>query len=462
VAEDSFVDLLGAWTLTYLLHSTVLLAAAGLVSRALGLRRIALQEVLWRAALLGGIATSALQVGAGCRLLAPATFLGVASRGGAPAAATAAVTTATDAVAAAEAALPAPSPPAATAALDLHSGGTPGWDWVAMLAAIQLGVAACGLASLAVCWWRLHRCLGERRDVHRGPLLRTVHDLRERLGVRRPVRLSICSGVQVPVAVGTLRPEICLPPRAVAGLDAAQLRTLLAHELAHVRAFDPAWVLLVRLVERALWLQPLNLLARKRLHDLAEYRCDDVAVRETDDAAAFASCLVEVASWPARAAERAARALAPAMPGPRCRLELRVERVLSGDADAEADAPRRGPRLLALGLCVAALGLPSFSLAAPPPSAWAAGRAEADAGEAGDAALGSLAQRLTALADVQRRVAHELAALTDELAELADGEQWRPLLHLLQERTLDLQRECAALHAELIESLETPPTQRNN
>ena len=73
------MDTLIRWLLTYLLHSTVLLGGAWLVGRALGGRRLVLQEALLRAALIGGFLTAGLQIGLELRpaaghlgLLAPA------------------------------------------------------------------------------------------------------------------------------------------------------------------------------------------------------------------------------------------------------------------------------------------------------------------------------------------------------------------------------------------------------
>ncbi|HEX2251747.1 MAG TPA: hypothetical protein VHQ65_00595, partial [Thermoanaerobaculia bacterium] len=56
-----------AWMLTYLLHSTLLLGAAWLVSRRLAGRSLALEETLWRTALVGALITASLQAGLGWR-----------------------------------------------------------------------------------------------------------------------------------------------------------------------------------------------------------------------------------------------------------------------------------------------------------------------------------------------------------------------------------------------------------
>ena len=59
--ELSFANDLGRWLLTYLVHSTILLASAWLLTRVA--RKHA--ETLWTAALLGGFLTASLQVGLG-------------------------------------------------------------------------------------------------------------------------------------------------------------------------------------------------------------------------------------------------------------------------------------------------------------------------------------------------------------------------------------------------------------
>ncbi|HEU4456000.1 MAG TPA: hypothetical protein VFR81_23240, partial [Longimicrobium sp.] len=49
-----------AWLLTYLVHSTLLIGAAWAVSRRV--RRMAVHDLLWKVALVGGVATATLQL----------------------------------------------------------------------------------------------------------------------------------------------------------------------------------------------------------------------------------------------------------------------------------------------------------------------------------------------------------------------------------------------------------------
>ncbi len=54
-----------AWLLTYLLHSTLLLGLAWLVSKPLARWSVAAEEAVWKIALVGALVTASLQVAAG-------------------------------------------------------------------------------------------------------------------------------------------------------------------------------------------------------------------------------------------------------------------------------------------------------------------------------------------------------------------------------------------------------------
>ena len=91
--------------------------------------------------------------------------------------------------------------------------------------------------------------------------------------------------------------HIVLPERFLRELDPEQQRAALAHEMAHVVRRDPEWRIAIEILERALFFQPLNRLARARLCDAAEFLCDEWAVQQTQSPLALARCLSVVASW---------------------------------------------------------------------------------------------------------------------------------------------------------------------
>jgi hypothetical protein len=152
------------------------------------------------------------------------------------------------------------------------------------------------------------------------------------------VRLSAAPRLRVPLATGVLRPEVCLPTRAVAELGPDEQIALCAHELAHVARHDPAWILLAHVAEVLAPLQPLNVWARRRLQDISECLSDDLAVEASASPLGLARSLVDVASW-----TLGRRTLLPGVAagafGARSRLGQRVERLM--DPLRSLERPRR-------------------------------------------------------------------------------------------------------------------------
>jgi HEAT repeat protein len=105
----------------------------------------------------------------------------------------------------------------------------------------------------------------------------------------------VTTRISSPIALGLA--EICLPESALLDLDPEEQRAMLAHELAHLARRDPLWLAFASVVERVLWIQPLNRVARRRIVTSAEYLCDEWAVRRTGSGVALARCLAQVAEW---------------------------------------------------------------------------------------------------------------------------------------------------------------------
>src|SRR5262249_32963414 len=71
----------------------------------------------------------------------------------------------------------------------------------------------------------------------------------DRMRVTRPFRVVESRLVDVPTVIGWMRPAIVLPLAAIANLSPAQVESILAHELAHIRRHDYAVNLLQTLAE---------------------------------------------------------------------------------------------------------------------------------------------------------------------------------------------------------------------
>lgn len=276
---DLFTGISADWLGTFVLHSTCALAFALLVSLVLRDRSIVIQERLLRLALwLPFVSATAQQFGVG-RVWA------VAWRD-------APMPVATDL--SNQAALFATQLTSLNASpVDTEQGFEVAWSW------IVLGLVTCS-ALLGLRWlWRSHaqlrRVLVAREPVVDARVLTVAATVARSLGMLRTPQLSSSATLATPIAFGWLRPEICLPQRATSMADGS-LRAMLAHELAHLRRGDPAWMWFAATLQAVMPWQPLLWIVRSRWSRLVELRCDAIAARETSPAA-VARCLLDVAEW---------------------------------------------------------------------------------------------------------------------------------------------------------------------
>ena len=353
-AQSPLLAALIAWVLTYLLHSTVLFLAAKLAS--IFVRRPDREEMLWRAALLAGVLTASLQPMVAGNVWTIAAWeaapIASASDPAQPALdETRASIVSTSATAASESA-PAPEAGTAMAAPTVESasgetsysfagpfGGSEG-----MVLGLLAGLAACYFwLRPFIAWRRFQRRLAGRLKLEFGVARDVLDELIEQEGYRHPVALSCSPAISGPFAFGFRRLEICVPERALRDLTPAELRSLLAHELAHVVRRDPWWRFFTAWLEDLLFFQPLNRLTGRRLAVLAEFLSDDWARRHTDSRS-MASCLLRVAEWLPRSMPR----LVAASPMGRSNLSKRVHRLVAGRSSAGASQARPA-LLLSLG-----------------------------------------------------------------------------------------------------------------
>ncbi|NQY86690.1 MAG: M56 family metallopeptidase [Colwellia sp.] len=109
-------------------------------------------------------------------------------------------------------------------------------------------------------------------------------------------RLLISLKVDVPMAIGWLKPVVLLPASMVSGLSMPQLEMLLLHELAHIRRHDYLVNFFQTLIEILLFFHPAVHWVSKQMRNEREYCSDDIAVQHCGDAIAYAHTLADTAS----------------------------------------------------------------------------------------------------------------------------------------------------------------------
>ena len=116
-------------------------------------------------------------------------------------------------------------------------------------------------------------------------------DLCERMRISRSVHLLESALIQVPTAIGWLRPVVLLPASALTGLTPSQLEMIVAHELAHIRRHDYLLNLIQTVIEILLFYHPAIWWIGNRVRVERENCCDDLAVAVCGNPLTYAHAL---------------------------------------------------------------------------------------------------------------------------------------------------------------------------
>ncbi len=107
--------------------------------------------------------------------------------------------------------------------------------------------------------------------------------------------ILFCKRVLVPTVVGVFKPSILLPLSFASGLSSEQIEMLLAHELAHIRRYDPLVNIVQRIIEALLFFHPAVWYISHKIRIERENCCDDIVLQIGGKPAEYALCLVEIA-----------------------------------------------------------------------------------------------------------------------------------------------------------------------
>jgi beta-lactamase regulating signal transducer with metallopeptidase domain len=122
-------------------------------------------------------------------------------------------------------------------------------------------------------------------------LQRIVAEMSDELRIKRPAVMIIESESPLIYTSGTTSHTIIVSCSLLEAFDMRQLRTALAHELAHIVRRSTIITLFVFFVRLCMFYNPVSLLQFRRLVQDDEQICDDITVSITGDAQALASAL---------------------------------------------------------------------------------------------------------------------------------------------------------------------------
>lgn len=195
---------------------------------------------------------------------------------------------------------------------------------ITIFAVWAVGTLAVGLSILSR--ERRVRYALRRPPAPPAELVETVSAAARALGMARipPVVASLkCS---IPMVVGTFSPRIVVPLDLWSRLERDGRRTMILHELAHLRRRDPIWTGLAVFISSLFWWNPIVWMAVRHLRSSAELCCDDTVLRACPDArGAYARALLDTA---ASALRRTHSSLSVTLSPAGRQLAARLDRIL--------------------------------------------------------------------------------------------------------------------------------------
>jgi beta-lactamase regulating signal transducer with metallopeptidase domain len=205
--------------------------------------------------------------------------------------------------------------------------------------------------------------------------------LRETLNRNRSDRrVALCTSaqLQVPTALGLVKPAVVIPDWVMQELSPDELKQILLHERAHLYRYDDWTNLAQKVVKALLFFHPAVWWIEKRVSLEREMACDDAVLAETASPRAYAECLAHLAE---KTLIQRSMVLAQAALGRIRHTSLRVAQIL--DANRPADRARSSkPAVSLVGAFAIAIACVLGSSRAPRLIAFSGGGASRATGSA--------------------------------------------------------------------------------
>lgn len=187
-------------------------------------------------------------------------------------------------------------PSTAGPAVPAHSLAANSWLPV-VLAAVWL----CGCLVMLTRWLRqwntARRLVREAVALNQGREVRALRDAESAMQTRRPVPILLTHKAVEPGVFGFFRPVLIWPAGLSQRLDDAHVRSIIAHELEHVRHCDNMAAAIHAAVEAFLWFHPLLHWMGKKMNEERERACDESVLAQSNQPEKYAEGILKVCAF---------------------------------------------------------------------------------------------------------------------------------------------------------------------
>jgi beta-lactamase regulating signal transducer with metallopeptidase domain len=198
-------------------------------------------------------------------------------------------------------------------------------SWALVVFGAWAIVAGVALARVGVGLWQLRKLRQSCTAINVAILDPLLQGTLQSFQAFRSVTLCQSDRLQVPTAIGFLKPMIVIPTWAIQELATPELNSILIHELAHLRRWDDWTNLAQQVVKALLFFHPAVWWIEGKLALEREMACDDAVLAETANPRGYAQCLISIAE---KSFMRRGLALAQAAVNRVRQTSLRVSQIL--------------------------------------------------------------------------------------------------------------------------------------
>ena len=118
-----------------------------------------------------------------------------------------------------------------------------------------------------------HRILNNSEEIKENQLLLAI---KEKIGIKKKVQLFTSEKIPAPFTIGIFKPKIFIPKELFKS-NADQLKSILAHELAHIKRVDILPIMLQTIVNIFYFFNPFIWFANRNINFYRERVCDEIA-----------------------------------------------------------------------------------------------------------------------------------------------------------------------------------------
>ncbi len=201
-------------------------------------------------------------------------------------------------------------------------------SWALDIFFVWAMVAALALFRVGVGLWQLRKLRASCAPIDPATLDPSLRETLQAFQTIRPVTLCESRRVQVPTAIGFLKPLVVIPVWAMQELSTTELNSILIHELAHLRRWDDWTNLAQQVLKALLFFHPAVWWIESKLALEREMACDDAVLDKIANPRGYAQCLVSIAE---KSFMRRGLALAQAAVNRVRQTSLRVSQILDAN-----------------------------------------------------------------------------------------------------------------------------------